>query len=157
MSSLSPASFAQSCVLRSVLRPSLSPASFAQSCVLRSVLRPSLSPASFAQSCVLRSVLRPSLSPASFAQSCVLRSVLRPSLSPASFAQSCVLRSVLVKEAIHIQRTPRERLLNRDKGWQIPEPWNTTLMMTSSGREACNQEQSIEREDQDPAAMEMDS
>ena len=45
--------------------------------------------------------------------------------------------------------TPRERLLLR--GWQIPESWNTTLMMTR------NQEQSVEREAQDLAALEMDS
>ena len=37
------------------------------------------------------------------------------------------------------------------------EPWNTMLMMMSSGREARNQEQSVEREAQDPAALEMDS
>ena len=88
---------------------------------------------------------------------------------------------LLMKEAIHIQRTPRERLLYQDKtaditpsslkidlpvtprerlllrGWQISESCNTTLMKTSSGREACNQERSVEREAQDPAAMEMDS
>ena len=44
---------------------------------------------------------------------------------------------LLVKEAIHIQRTPKELLLNRDNGWQIPESWNATLRtdMTSSREE----------------------
>ena len=62
---------------------------------------------------------------------------------------------LLVKEAIHIQRTPKELLLNRDNGWQIPESWNATLRtdMTSS-REARRPEQSVDREAQ---AMEMDS
>ena len=62
---------------------------------------------------------------------------------------------LLVKEAIHIQRTPKELLLNRDNGWQIPESWSATLRtdMTSS-RDARRPEQSVDREAQ---AMEMDS
>jgi len=62
---------------------------------------------------------------------------------------------LLVKEAIHIQRTPKGLLLNQDNGWQIPEPWNVTLRtdMTSS-REARRPEHSIDGEAQ---AMEMDS
>ena len=34
---------------------------------------------------------------------------------------------LLVKEAIHIQQTPKELLLNRDNSWQIPESCNATL------------------------------
>ena len=62
---------------------------------------------------------------------------------------------LLVKEAIHIQQTPKGLQLNRDNGWQIPESWNATLrtdMMSS--REAHHPEQSIDGEAQ---AMEMDS
>ena len=62
---------------------------------------------------------------------------------------------LLVKEVIHIQRTPKGLLLNRDNGWQIPESWNATLrtdMMSST--EARRPEQSVDREAQ---AMEMDS
>jgi len=72
----------------------------------------------------------------------------------------------MVKEAIHIQQTPKGLLprvhnskllllLYRDNGWQIPESWNATLrtdMMSS--REAHRPEQSIDGEAQ---AMEMDS
>jgi len=52
---------------------------------------------------------------------------------------------LLVKEVIHFQRTPKELLLNRDNGWQIPESWNVTLRtdMTSS-REARRPEQSVD-------------
>jgi len=73
---------------------------------------------------------------------------------------------LMVKEAIHIQQTPKGLLprvhnskllllLYRDNGWQIPESWNATLrtdMMSS--REARRPEQSIDGEAQ---AMEMDS
>ena len=62
---------------------------------------------------------------------------------------------LLVKEATHIQRTPKGLLLNRDNGWQIPESWNATLRadMTSS-RDAHRPEQSVDGEAQ---AMEMDT
>ena len=51
---------------------------------------------------------------------------------------------LLVKEAIHIQLTPSGQLLNRDRGWQIPEAWNSTLWkMTSSRNEARYQDQSV--------------
>ena len=43
-------------------------------------------------------------------------------------------KELLVKEAIHIRLTPREELLNRDKGWQIPESWNPTLRKMTSSR-----------------------
>ena len=54
---------------------------------------------------------------------------------------------LLVKEVIHIQRTPKRLLLNQDNGWLIPESWNVTLrtdMMSS--REARHREWSIHGE-----------
>ena len=41
---------------------------------------------------------------------------------------------LLVKEAIHIHLTPKDRLINRDTGLQIPESWNWTLQRMTSSR-----------------------
>jgi len=68
------------------------------------------------------------------------------------------MKELLVKEAIHIQLTPSEKLLNRDNGWQIPEAWNTTLRKITSTRGGSRyQDQSVIRDPTTPATALPDS
>ena len=57
-----------------------------------------------------------------------------PSTSPTSkhWSTTTSKMELLVKEVLYIHRTPKELLLNRDKGWQIPESPDDVIRRRSS-------------------------